>query len=105
MCMSPEMLAAITSIAGFILGLLLNRDKDPQWRGEVSAKLDMVIGSTNKVNNLERTTSVHHIRLEEHDKRLNQHDCEIGHIKDDLGRIGGRRKEDKGVNYYGNERD
>jgi len=91
---SPETITILVGVGTFVLGLLINRDKDPQWRGEVSAKLDMLLGLAGKVSALEKIVSGHEERIENHETKIAEHECELRSIQNDVSRIGGRRKDD-----------
>lgn len=60
------LLAVIGCLVG-VFGWVLNRDKhissDAQWRGEVNAKLDVIVGLRSEVSHLEKLVNMHGERI------------------------------------------
>lgn len=67
MVIEISLLLALVGCAVGVLGWGINRDKrisaDAQWKGEVNAKLDVIVGLRSAVSNLDQQVNLHGERI------------------------------------------
>jgi outer membrane murein-binding lipoprotein Lpp len=81
--------AAVGCLVG-VAGWLAGRDKrvaqDAEWRGQVNAKLDVIVGINSKVAELDREVNKHGERIKAAEASAAQAHHRIDEIREDIGK-------------------